>query len=207
MVISWFGLSSFKISSGPLTVITDPFSKNAGLTPPRGQADIVLISNASSDLYNNRDSVGDEKTFVIDCPGEYDVKGLFVHGIAASGATIYSVRMEDMRLGFLGSLKEKQLSDPQLEELGDIDILFMPVGGKTVCDAEEAATIVNQIEPRLVIPMHYQHAGLKLPLDKVDQFLKEIGGTKTAPQEKLTIKKSTLPAGENTEIIVLEPQR
>src|SRR3989344_5900132 len=82
MVISWFGLSSFKISSGPLTVITDPFSKNTGLTPPRGATDIVIISNATSDLYNNRAAVGDEKTFVVDCPGEYDVKSLFIRGVA-----------------------------------------------------------------------------------------------------------------------------
>ncbi len=207
MVISWFGLSSFKISSGPLTVITDPFSKSAGPTPPRGQTDIVIISNSSSDLYNNRESVGDEKTFVVDSPGEYDVKGLFIRGVAGTGATIYSIRMEDMRIGFLGSLKEKQLTDQQLVEIGEIDVLFVPVGGKIVCDAEEAVTIVNQIEPRFVIPMHYQHAGLKIGLDKVDQFLKEIGGAKAAPQEKLTIKKSNILEGENTEVVILEPQR
>ena len=207
MVISWFGLSSFKISSGPLTIITDPFSKNTGLTAPRGQTDIVIISNAASELYNNRGSVGDEKTFVIDSPGEYDVKGLFIHGIAASGASIYSIRMEDMRLGFLGSLKQKELSDGQLEDLGEIDVLFVPVGGKTVCDAEEAVTIVNQLEPRFVIPMHFAQSGLKISLDKVDQFLKEIGGSKSTPQEKLTLKKSSLLEGENTEAIVLEPQR
>ena len=218
MVISWFGLFSFKISSGPLTVITDPFSKSAGPTPPRGQTDIVIISNSSSDLYNNRESVGDEKTFVVDSPGEYDVKGLFIRGVPGAGdpknakngfdyTTIYAIRMEDMRLGFLGSLKQKELSDQQLEDLGDIDVLFVPVGGKSVCDAEEAVTIVNQIEPRFVIPMHYTQSGLKITLDKVDQFLKEIGGAKAAPQEKLTIKKSNILEGENTEVVILEPQR
>lgn len=207
MVISWFGLSSFKISSGPLSIITDPFSKSAGPTPPRGQTDIVIISNASSDLYNNRSAVGDEKSFVVDSPGEYDIKGLFIHGVPSTGATIYSIRMEDMRLGFLGSLKQKELSDQQLEDLGEIDVLFVPVGGKTVCDAEEAVTIVNQLEPRFVIPMHYAHAGLKMSLDKVDQFLKEIGGAKSAPQEKFTLKKSNLAERENTEVVILEPQR
>jgi len=207
MVISWFGLSSFKISSGPLTLITDPFSKSAGPTPPRGQTDIVIISNPSSDLYNNREAVGDEKTFVVDSPGEYDIKGLFIRGVAAAGAAIYAIRMEDMRLGFLGSLKQKELSDQQLEDLGDIDVLFVPVGGKIVCDAEEAVTIVNQIEPRFVVPMHYAQPGLKISLDKVDQFLKEIGGAKAAPQEKLTIKKSNILEGENTEVVILEPLR
>lgn len=218
MVISWFGLSSFKISSGPLTLITDPFSKNTGLIPPRGQTDIVVISNAVSELYNNREAVGDEKTFVVDSPGEYDLKGLAVRGAAATGdppnqengfdfTTIYSIRMEDMRLGFLGSLKEQKLSDQQLEDLGDIDILFVPVGGQVVCDAEQAVTIINQIEPKIVIPMHYAQKGLKLQLNKLEVFLKEIGSTKAGPQEKLTLKKSGIPEGDKTDVVVLEPAR
>ena len=121
MVITWFGLSSFKISSGNLTLVTDPFSKNVGLTPPRVQTDIAVISNIQNEAYNNQESLGGEATFVIDSPGEFDVKGLFVHGIPAHGdekqknngfdyTTIYSIRMEDIRLGFLGSLKQKELS-------------------------------------------------------------------------------------------------
>ena len=207
MVISWFGLSSFKISFGSLSLITDPFSKTTGLMPPRGQTDLVILSNAESELYSNRDTVGDENTFVVDSPGEYDVKGLFIRGVAGRGATIYSIRMEDIRLGFLGSLKETELSDEQVEELGEIDILFVPVGGHSVCDAEEAVKIVNQLEPRFVIPMHYAQSGLKTSLDKVEQFLKELGGTKAAPQEKFTLKKSDLAVSDKTEVIVLEPQR
>lgn len=218
MVITWYGLSCFKISSGNLTVVTDPFSKNVGLTPPRMQTDIVLISNIQHSAYNNQESLRGENTFVVDGPGELDVKGLFVHGIAAQGetknkangfdfTTIYTIYMEDIRLGFLGSLKQKELSDQQLEELGEIDILFAPVGGKTVCDAEESVTIVNQIEPKIVIPMHYAQKGLKINLDKVEQFLKEMA-TKTAAAEKLTIKKSNLAEqGESTQVVVLLPQR
>jgi len=217
MVISWFGLSSFKISSGNLSVVTDPFSKQSGLTAPRGATDAVVISNSGSEFYNHTQSLGDEKTFIINSPGEFDVKDLFVRGIAAHGdpklakdgfdlTAIYAIRMEDMRLGFLGSLKQKELTDQQLEDLGDIDILFVPVGGKTVCDAEEAVTIVNQLEPRFVIPMHYQQSGLKLQLDKVDQFLKEMGAAKVEAIEKFTLKKSNLE-GETTEVVLLTPQR
>ena len=218
MVITWFGLSCFRISSGELTVGTDPFSKDAGLSAPRGQTQVTIVSNSASNNYNNWQSLGGKDVFVIDSPGEYDLKGLAVRGISATGdpknqkdgfdlTTIYAIRMEDMRLGFLGSLKEKKLSDQQLEDLGDIDILFVPVGGNTVCDAEGAVTIVNQIEPKIVIPMHYAQKGLKLSLDKVEGFLKEIGGGKAAPQEKFTLKKSTLPEGDKTEVIVLEAQR
>jgi L-ascorbate metabolism protein UlaG (beta-lactamase superfamily) len=206
MVISWFGLSSFKISSGNLTIVTDPFGKASGLTAPRGATDLVVISNSGNELYNNTQSLGDDKTFVIDSPGEFDVKGLFVRGIPAHGGAIYSIRMEDMRLGFLGALKQKELTDSELEDLGEIDILFVPVGGESVCDAEEAVTIVNQIEPRYVIPMHYAQTGLKLKLDKVDQFLKEMGAAKVEPLEKFTLKKSNLE-GDTTEVVVLTAQR
>lgn len=218
MVISWFGLSAFKITSGNLTLVTDPFSKSVGLTAPRVATDIAVISNIKNEAYNNKESLGGGGTFTIDGPGEFDVKGLFVHGIAAQGdeggkvggfdfTTIYSIRMEDIRLGALGSLKQKELTDEQLEALGEIDILFVPVGGHTVCDAEQAVTIVNQIEPKIVIPMHYAQKGLDINLDKVDHFLKEIGQVSAAPQDKLTLKKSNLAEIENTQITVLAPQR
>lgn len=219
MVIMWFGLSCFKISSGNLTLVTDPFSKTVGLTPPRVQTDILLISNVRGEAYNNRDSLSGQPPFAIDGPGEFDLKGLFVHGIAAEGdaknknngfdyTTIYGVRMEDIRLGFLGSIKQKQLTDTQLEDFGEIDILFVPVGGKTVCDAEQAVTIVNQIEPQLVIPMHFAQKGLRLPADKVEQFLKEIGARNLKPEEKLTVKKSNfLVKAEAAQVFLLAPQR
>lgn len=219
MVITWFGLSSFKISSGDLTLVTDPFSKTVGLLAPRVQTNIVTISNIKNEAYNNAESLGGTDTFVIDGPGEFDVKGLFVRGLSAEGdeknkdngfdyTTIYAVRMEELRLGIMGSLKQKQLTESQLEDLGEVDILFIPVGGHAVCDAENAVTIVNQIEPRIVVPCHFAQKGLKLNLDKLDQFLKEIGSTKSEPQDKLTLKKSGLASLPGTlQVAVLTPQR
>ncbi len=219
MVITWFGLSSLKITSGPLTLVTDPFSKTVGLTPPRVTTDVALISNPENLVSNNIESLGGQDTFVIDGPGEFDVKNLFVRGVAAEGnpavrkqgfdyTSIYAVRMEDIRLGFLGSLQQKLLTDGQLQNLGEVDVLFVPVGGNTVCDAEAAVTIVNQIEPAMVVPLHYAQPGLKLTLDKVEQFLKEIGSPKVIAEEKLTLKKSNfLTTTETTEVHVLLPQR
>lgn len=206
MVITWYGLSSFKITSGSLTLITDPFSASVGLTAPRGAADIVVVSNRENPAYNNAAPLGDSSTFVVDGPGEYDVKGLFIHGAPGQNrATIYAIRMEDIRLGFLGGLKAKELTEPQLEGLGEVDILFIPVGGNSVCDAEEAATIISQAEPAIVIPMHFAQKGLRMQLDKAETFQKEMG-SKTEPQDKLTIKRSEL-APDGTKVIVLNPQR
>lgn len=205
MVITWFGLSCFKITSGALTVVTDPFSKDVGLTAPRMQTDVAVISNVANPAYNNQESLGGEKLFVIDGPGEFDVKSLFVHGIPLNGTTIYSIRMEDIRLGFLGALKKKELTESELGELDEIDILFVPAGGGEVCDAEEAVKIINQIEPHIVIPMHYEQKGLKMKLENLDKFLKEIGG-KPEAQDKLTIKKSEL-SGFESAVVVLNSQR
>src|SRR3989344_8962306 len=126
MVISWFGLSSFKISSGNFTLVTDPFGKAVCLTPPRVQTDIAVISNNQNEYYNNKGSLAGEKIFVVDGPGEFDARGVFVRGIAAMGdpknkvggfdhTTIYGIAMEDIRLGFLGSIKQKELTETQLE--------------------------------------------------------------------------------------------
>lgn len=216
MVINWFGLSSLKISSGALVLVTDPFSKTLGLTPPRLQTDVTVISNIADKAYNNKESLGGDNTFVVDGPGEFDIRGLFIRGIDARNenkskgeefdhTTIYSIRMENIRLGFLGSIKQKQLSDEQIDELGDIDILFIPTGGKTVLDAEQAVTITNQVEPSIVIPMHYAQKGLKLKLDPVEQFLKEIG-SKPDPIDKLTIKKGDLD-GQQTKVVLINPAR
>lgn len=222
MVITWFGLSCFKITSGALTVVTDPFSKDVGLTPLRVQTDVAVISNVQNPNYNNQASLGGEKLFVVDGPGEFDVRDLFVHGIPTKNSTtMYKIRMEDMRLGFLGSLKAKELTDSELDELGEVDILLIPVGGDPfgsaqgrpepgrmgdgVCDSEEAVRIVSQIEPHIVVPMHYAQKGLKLKLDPLEKFLKEIG-SKPEPQDKLTIKKSELSSFESA-VVVLNPQR
>lgn len=205
MVITWFGLSCFKISSGNLTVVTDPFGKDVGLTPPRMQTDVAVISKAANPAYNNQVSLGGERLFVIDGPGEFDVKGLFVHGLPVNGTTVYSIRMEEIRLGFLGALKKQELTESELAELDEIDILFGPVGGGSVCDAEEAVKIINQIEPHIIIPMHYAQTGLKMKLDGLEKFLKEIG-SKPEAQDKLTIKKSELADYESA-VVILNPQR
>ncbi len=218
MHIYWFGLSAFKIVSKETTVFTDPFSKAAGVTSPRGGGDIVISSNPALELYNNFSSISGQP-FIIDSPGEYDVKNVFIRGIPATAAknqteakkietdnrAIYLLTLEGINLGFLGSLKEKALTQSQIEEMNNIDVLLVPVGGNSVCDAEEAVGIVNELEPKIVIPMHYKTPGIDVKLDSVERFLKEMGG-KGEEMDKLLVKKSELEE-EKTRIVVLTPQR
>lgn len=212
MVISWYGQSCFKIQSGDITLIIDPFDKSIGLTPPRQiGANIVVVSHEHPD-HNNVASIGGDP-FVIASPGEYDIKGVKVRGIFSfhdneggkerGTNTIYIIGIENMRLCHLGDLGQKELNEEQLEDIGNVDILMVPVGGHRTLDAEWASGVIKQIEPKIVIPMHYKVPSLNIDLDSVDKFLKEMGADKKEAVEKLTIKKRELPA-EETEVVVMK---
>jgi L-ascorbate metabolism protein UlaG (beta-lactamase superfamily) len=208
MQIQYFGLSSFKITTKEATVITDPFHKDSGLTPPRGAADILILAQKNKSLYSAVSGISGEHFDVTD-PGEYDVKGVTVTGIPLKQedkyVTIFLIESEDIRILNLSHIKEFNLKEDELEELGDIDILILPVGGNTVMSASAASKVVNEIEPKIVIPSHYKMPELILDLDGVEKFIKEMGGKKEE-MEKLTIKKKELTE-EGTKLIILEPLR
>jgi L-ascorbate metabolism protein UlaG (beta-lactamase superfamily) len=112
--------------------------------------------------------------------------------------------MEGLRVVHLGDLGQTELTDKQVENIGSVDVLLVPVGGQFTVNGSEAPAIVNQIEPRVVIPMHYAQPGLKVKLDGVDVFLKEMGVKDIEAQDKLTIKKSALAEEGKTEVVVLK---
>jgi L-ascorbate metabolism protein UlaG (beta-lactamase superfamily) len=209
MTISWFGLSSFKIVGRDVTIITDPFGKNTGLTAVRGSADVVICSNPSLDWCNNFSSI-QGSPFIIQGPGEYDIKGAFIIGAPAENkelgqAIIYSIEVEDIRIAFLGPIKQSTLTDAQKEVLEGSDIVLVPVGGHQILEYENATKIATQLEPFIIIPHSYKIPGLELNLDKLDKFLQEMGG-KPTEEEKLSLKKKDL-AGDQTSLVVLTPQR
>jgi len=211
MVINWYGQSCFKIIANALTIVTDPFAKNIGLRPPAFAADIVCVSHQHED-HNNISAIGGEP-FVVDGPGEYEIKGISILGVESfhdqkQGQerglnTIYLIESEEIRLCHLGDFGQEKLSDEQLEALGGVDILFVPVGGKTTIDASTAAALVNQLEPKLVVPMHYKLPDLNVELDSADKFLKELGAPSKELVDKITVKKKLLP--ESTEVVMMKP--
>ena len=217
MVITYYGVSCFKIQSGDTVLAIDPFGKESGLTPPRFQTDVALITHAHEN-HSNFDSLaskgGDTEVFKINSPGEYEIHGIQIHGVSsahdASGGlergknTVYIITWEDIRIVHLGDYGEDKLRDDIHEAIGTPDILFVPVGGGDTIDAETAAKLVNQIEPRIVIPMHYKTHGFKNKIDGVDVFLKEMG-EKSEPEERLTIKKSALPTDTQKVIVLRTP--
>ena len=208
MQIQYFGLSSFKISTKDAVVITDPFHKDVGLTPPRGQADILIMADKTDKRYSAISGISGEP-FLMDTPGEYDLKGVAVTGIPLKqedkNVSVFLIESEDMRVLNLTHIKEWNMKEEELESLGEIDILILPVGGNTVLSASQASKIVNEIEPKIVIPSHYKMSGLIFDLDPLDKFIKEMGGEKEE-MEKLTVKKKDLQQ-EETQVIILTPLR
>ncbi len=212
MIITWYGHSCFKIQSGELVLVTDPFAKGIGLTPPRMRTDLVTITHEHPD-HNNTESLGGSP-FIITGPGEYEVGGVYIRGIETfhdteHGArrglnTVYTIGIEDLTIAHFGDFGEDGLRPETADELGSVDILMIPIGGTYTIDAKQAAKIVKQLEPRFVIPMHYAIKGLSLKIDGIEPFLKEMGAGTVEPIEKFTIKKKDIGTEEKTEVVVLE---
>ena len=226
MTIKWFGQSFFKINvkntkGEDVVIAIDPYNKDYGLkVPTKFGADIALVTHDHKD-HNNLSIIKgtnfSPKPFIIFGPGEYEIKEIMIYGIPAyhddqQGAergenTIYLINAENMWLAHLGDLGQKTLTDKQLEKLEGTDIIMIPTGGTFTINAKEATKIISQIEPRIIIPMHYNLPGLKFKnktkLDDVNKFIKEVG---LNPQktDKLKIQKKNLPQ-ENTQLVILKP--
>ena len=204
MVISYFGGECFKITQGELTLAFNLPSKESKQKSVKFGSDVLFISAHHPDVAGIENaSFGEREPFVIEGPGEYEVKDVAVRGFASETTyggkagvnTIYSIILEGMNLCFLGALSNPLLPPAAKQELDDIDILFLPVGGAGVLDHAEAYKLAVQLEPKAIIPMHYSPESLKL-------FLKEAGAEKVEAADKLTLKKKDLD-GKEGEILVL----
>jgi len=221
MNITWYGQSCFKIvasqgKNSQVSIVTDPFLEEVGLKLPKLEADILLISHSYGDQNNLKVKVVGGSPFLISGPGEYDVKKVYIQGIYSwcdekedqklGENTIYTIEIEDLKLCHLGDIRQRELSAFQIEKIGDVDILMVPVGGVLTVDSKTAAKIISQIGPKIVIPMHYQIPKLKakVKLEGLDKFLKVMGVKTAEALNKLLIKKKDL-SGEGMKIVVLKP--
>ncbi|MBI4256842.1 MBL fold metallo-hydrolase [Candidatus Uhrbacteria bacterium] len=205
MNISWNGFSSFEIitktASGDVRIVTDPYQNSTGLRFPRTlEAEMLLVSHDEEDANNLEAVTG--VPYVINLPGEFEVRSVFVFGVSAplkrEGKAIslphlvFRIEAEGMRLAHLGAL-DRQLSDEELQKLENIDILMIPVGGGRVMDPHVAAEVISQIEPRVVIPMTHAIAGIKETLGTVDAFCKTFGTCRRQDMNKYKVTRKDLP--------------
>lgn len=215
MHITWHGNSCFKIqetlNGHDVTIAIDPYSDEGGVKAPRFNADVVLSSH-DHPRHNSVDSIGGDP-FIITGPGEYEIKDVMITGVPTyhdevggkkeGTNTMFFLTIDGVHLAHLGDLKH-ELEGKHFEEPLPIDVLFVPVGGKNTLSAKQAAAIVGQLDPRIVIPMHYKSGKLGADLDSADAFFKALGVT-PEKMPKLKVSAKTLPQ-EETQFIQLEPQ-
>ncbi|MFC1920811.1 MBL fold metallo-hydrolase [Chloroflexota bacterium] len=208
MEITWLGHSCFRIKGSQATLITDPFSPDLGYSLGKQEARIVTVSHEHPGHSYVQGIKGEPQ--VIAGPGEYEISGVLIIGMrtfhdAEKGEkrgknTVYLIQMDELSICHLGDLGHS-LTTEQVEELENIDVLLLPVGGVSTIDASKATEVVRQLEPRAIIPMHYKTEAIKKGLQPVDMFLKEMGLKEIESQPKISFNKTNLPA--STQVFLL----
>lgn len=217
--IVYLGHSCFRLRGRDGILIFDPFDRSIGLDLGRPTAHIVTVSHDHPDHANvaavkpQRDQV-----FLIDGPGEYEIGGILITGVRtyhdkSKGKergfnTVYVVHLDDVVFCHLGDLGH-ELSQSQIEEIGNVDVLFIPVGGAETIGPAEASNVISQIEPRVVVPMHYALPQLSFEhqLAPLEKFTQEMGLKDLPIEDKVTLSASNLPAeGAQMRVIIMQPQ-
>lgn len=205
MVISYHGGQCFKVSFGNTTIAFNPISKKSKLEAVKFGADAVFVTAWHADFNGVEQMVhGTKQPFVVDGPGEYEIGQVTARGFGVPTKygkddlynTIYQVHLEDINLVFLGLLNSPDIDSKVLSELGNIDVLFLPIGGGDVLEVPQASKLAVKLEAKLVIPMHYDNVALKT-------FLKEESKDNLKPVDKLTIKRKDVQSMSG-EVVVLK---
>ncbi len=206
MELTWHGHSCFRLTQRrKSTIVTDPYDHKAvGYAPLKLRADVVTVSTDAPG-HNYIKAVKGAR-HILNGPGEYEIGGVFITAIRIDGkkghrSVIFAFDYEDITIAHLGNLKRVP-TQSELESLGRVDVALVPVGGGGGLNASQAAEVVSVLEPSIVIPMHYRTPQEKMPLEKVDAFLKEMGAENLEPLPSLKLNKSDLP--EEVKVILLE---
>lgn len=214
MELTWLGHSCFRLRGKDATLITDPPSPSTGYSLGRLTADIITISHDHPG-HNYVKGVAGEP-HVVKGPGEYEISSVLIAGVQTyhdtergkllGRNTAYLLTVDDIHICHLGDLGAP-LGDDAVEVLNGADVLLIPVGGRHTLNAASAVEVIAQIEPRIIIPMHYATPTYKAgdaPLDTVERFCQEMGVSMTEPLSKLVVTSSSLP-GE-PQVILLSPR-
>jgi len=209
MEITWLGHSCFRIKGSHATVITDPYPPTLGYSLGKPAAHIVTVSHQHEN-HAYVQGVGGEPRLITG-PGEYEIKDVLIIGVATfhdaekgverGKNTVYLIEIDEVSVCHLGDLGHV-LTAEQVEEIDNVDVLLLPVGGMTTINAPVAAEVVRQLEPKVVIPMHYKTEAMSWELEPVDKFLKEVGVKQPESQPKLSLTRASLPV--STQVLLLD---
>lgn len=208
MELTWYGLSCFRLTERKhASVVTDPYNGKLGLPGLKLRADVVTISHDAQG--HNYAAAVSGMQHSLDGPGEYEIGNVFITGTVTKSAShaknniIFLFDYDGLKVAHLGDL-DRVPSQTEIEALEEVNILLLPVGGGNSLNAAQASELVSMLEPNIVVPMHYKLPGLKLELEEVDRFLKEMGVTDPTEEDSLKISLTNLP--EETETVILTPK-
>ncbi len=210
MEIIWLGHACFRLRSEDLVVVTDPFPGSIGLRPETRTSTVVTVSNSHPNHNNSQEVGGSPRIF--DSPGEYEYSGVAARGVMTTlqegqpqqeRNVAYSIVMDNVNVCHLGDIA-MPLTTRQVEELQPVDVLLAPAGGGCTLNLERILQLMQDLDPKIVIPMHYQIPGCTEPLGSLDTFLQLMGVSEVQPRRSLTVTSGNLPA--NMQVIVLEPR-
>ncbi len=216
MELTWLGHAAFRLRGREVTIVTDPYGGDDWAYPPLSvNADVVTLSHGHQH-HSHVGGVGGSPR-VFSGPGEYEIGGTIIWGVPTSKRTesaddrdtrntAYVIQMEDVTICHLGDLG-RTLTTEELTRIKDCDVLLVPVGGHCTIGAAEAADVVAQVEPKLIVPMHYATPETRghVDLDEVERFCREMGATEVAPQNRLNVTPGNLPA--EPAVVLLEQRR
>ncbi len=211
MEITWYGHSCFRLTERSMaTVVTDPYDHSAiGYEALKLRGDIVTISHDAPG--HNFESVVKGRIHTLTGPGEYEIGGVFITGVQTNGRgkrgtneprnTLYVFDYNGVTVAHLGDIKRVP-SQTEIEALGTVNVMLVPVGGGGGLNAAKAAEVVSLLEPGIVIPMHYATTSSRIKLAPLNRFLKEMGLSEAEPTETLKVSRTTVP--DETRVVVLE---
>lgn len=202
MILNWYGEGCLKAQTGGITLVTDPFDASVGLTPPRGNIDVIVRTSVPLPIPYRapggaREVVG---------PGEYEVRGVEISGFSAPGSgaalkTFFRIVAEEIRIGLVAF--DREGGEQVLDKLGELDLLIVPAGGAPFLSIQAVARLIKQINPKVVIPTFFKVPGLKRKAAPLDAFLGELGQRESPPLEKAVLKRKDLTGP--TRVVVLKP--
>jgi L-ascorbate metabolism protein UlaG (beta-lactamase superfamily) len=210
MKIKWLGHSCFKITSSKGTrILTDPFDDNVGYSIPSVEADIVTTSHNHYD-HNYIDCVRGSFE-VINKTGDYSIRDIVIKGVhtyhdSENGSKkgdnkVFVFEMDGMRICHLGDLGHS-LTQEQLDQIGRVDVIFIPVGGNYTLDATGANEVINQLNPSIVIPMHFKTPALRFELETVDRFMELSKDAEKLGKQVLELKLEELKENDKKVIVL-----
>ena len=210
MDITWLGHSCFRLHDADMVVVTDPYPTSVGLRIDNRPASVVTVSNAHPN-HNNAESIeGDPKVF--SNPGEYEYNGVTVRGVMTPMAdgqpqeernVAFSVEIGAINVCHLGDIS-MPMTTRMIDELKPVDVVLVPTGGHCTLDLDQVYQTLQDLDPKIVIPMHYKTEGINVDVDSIDNFVRRMGLDEIQAQPRLVVTSTNL--GTDMRVVVMTNQ-